>query len=189
MADFSWCFLENDECEYTERDSWKNCSPDWRNEQEERNQNNTETWAYNCGGYALGIYSWYRPYDVGVADEIANALELDENIDDIIHDLFISTRDHILVEFPNLRLIKKEDIDKYDSVIAYRVGISQYSTYDHVDWDFHFRLYKDGKWTEKAGGLPISECEFDPLEEIQWECEDDDELVYTGEIALFAKVD
>lgn len=189
MADFSWCFLENDECEYTERDSWKNCSPDWRNEQEERNQNNTETWAYYCGGYALGIYSWYKPYDIGVVDEIANALELDENIDDIIHDLFVSTRDHILVDFPNLRLIKKEDIDKYDSVIAYRVGISQYSTYDHVDWDFHFRLYKDGKWTEKAGGLPISECEFDPLEEIQWECEDDDELVYTGEIALFAKVD
>ena len=33
--------------------------PDLFNRNGERNAFNTDQWYYNCGGYALGTFSWY----------------------------------------------------------------------------------------------------------------------------------
>ena len=35
---------------------------DWLNRSGLRNADNTDIDLYNCGGYALGTYSWYMPY-------------------------------------------------------------------------------------------------------------------------------
>ena len=33
------------------------------NNERARNIHNTDTYFYNCAGYALGTFSWYQPYD------------------------------------------------------------------------------------------------------------------------------
>ena len=36
---------------------------DPKNSNHLRNINNTDKFDYNCGGYALGTFSWYTPFD------------------------------------------------------------------------------------------------------------------------------
>ena len=33
------------------------------NERGTRTRENVETWKFNCGGYALGTYNWFCPYE------------------------------------------------------------------------------------------------------------------------------
>ena len=35
---------------------------DYLNRERKRNRDNTNLCSYNCGGFALGTYSWYLPY-------------------------------------------------------------------------------------------------------------------------------
>ena len=40
----------------------RNDTADYLNKEHKRNLANTKISQYNCGGFALGTYSWYRPY-------------------------------------------------------------------------------------------------------------------------------
>lgn len=48
------------------------------NKDNRRRQKNTKTEAYNCGGFALGTFSWYAPYDIDIVDYAFNHGFIDE---------------------------------------------------------------------------------------------------------------
>lgn len=53
-----------------------------------RKQNNTNRHEYNCGGFALGTFSWYCPYDESILDYAVSIGEItQEQRDDIISHL------------------------------------------------------------------------------------------------------
>lgn len=75
------------------------------NKQRVRAQNNTYFRNYNCGGFALGTFSWYCPYDINVVDYAFNRGYITSfERDDILRQL---TEDEYL--------IAKEDWDSYKS--------------------------------------------------------------------------
>ena len=167
--------------------SWKDNYSDWRNDNKERNSENSENWKYNCGGYALGTYSWYKPYDYIEIfnDELQDAVDDDMDENEIKDNILNETFEQILRDFKELKEISEEEIDKYDRVIAYRIYFKKSDYFDTWDWDFHFRVKENGIWTEKCGGLPIQECEYNANEELEWDVEDED-FAYNSSIRYLA---
>lgn len=106
-----------------------------------RNMRNTKKWTYNCGGYALGIYSWYCPFD-----------KKDENYwlktKGKFREKEISAIAYMLKDFDFLNLIEEKevkarnfDIDKY-TIIAFRFSCD----------DFHYwKLGRNYNWYDKMG--------------------------------------
>ena len=90
----------------------------------ERNTRNTDRGEYNCGGYALGCYSWYCPFAHQVRD-------FEKNVNQILKD------------FPNVRLINNtQDLMPNEYMVAFRLSQD----------DFHFmKRGKNGVWREKRG--------------------------------------
>lgn len=75
------------------------------NKQRVRAQNNTYFRNYNCGGFALGTFSWYCPYDINVVDYAFNrgyitAFEREDILRQLTEDEYA---------------IAKEDWDSYES--------------------------------------------------------------------------
>ena len=93
----------------------------------ERNTRNTNRGQYNCGGYALGCYSWYCPFAHQVID-------FEKNVNQILKD------------FPNTRLIDNiQDLMPNEYMVAFRLSQD----------DFHFmKRSKNGVWREKRGSQP-----------------------------------
>ena len=91
----------------------------------ERNTMNTDRGEYNCGGYALGCYSWYCPFAHQVRD-------FEKNVNQILKD------------FRNTRLVDNiQDLMPNEYMIAFRLSSD----------DFHFmKRSKNGVWREKRGG-------------------------------------
>lgn len=90
----------------------------------ERNTMNTDREEYNCGGYALGCYSWYCPFTHQVRD-------------------FKKNVNQILKDFHNTRLIDNiQDLMPNEYMVAFRLSQD----------DFHFmKRSKNGVWREKRG--------------------------------------
>ena len=90
----------------------------------ERNIRNTDREEYNCGGYALGCYSWYCPFAHQVRD-------FEKNVNQILKD------------FSNARLIDDiQDLMPNEYMVAFRLSPD----------DFHFmKRSKNGVWREKRG--------------------------------------
>ena len=92
---------------------------------------------YNCGGYALNTFDWYRPYE--------NEFE----------EYFATDRkgmqryvDHMLEEFSgSLRVINSlKELRENEYAIAFRTRKT----------DFHYcKRAKSGHWTHKPGWAPI----------------------------------
>ena len=125
----------------------------------ERNTRNTDRGEYNCGGYALGCYSWYCPFSHQVRD-------FEKNVNQILKD------------FPNVRLIDNiQDLMPNEYMIAFRLSQD----------DFHFmKRSKNGVWREKRGSQ--SEIRIVPKSVVfgeVWSPHRYDNG-YRGEIALFA---
>ncbi len=145
-------------------------------------KNNNEY--YNCGGFALGLPEWVKPYtdcnncpfeaqfkskSIDDCDKICSQCEFSCYArEDLIEELFNSfdsqTALKIIVEkdalflLNNYNFLKIIDINNCapsDKIIAYRIFV----TYDKesgciIDQDFHFRLKVDNEWYEKSGTLP-----------------------------------
>ena len=125
----------------------------------ERNTMNTDGEQYNCGGYALGCYSWYCPFDHHVRD-------FEKNVNQILED------------FPNIRLVDNiQNIMPNEYAIAFRLSPT----------DFHFmKQSKNGVWSEKRGSQP--EIRVVPKSVVFSEVWSPDRYDngYRGEIAFFA---
>lgn len=137
------------------------------NNERARNIHNTDTYFYNCAGYALGTFSWYCPYD----DYDLFSLLCDS---DELEEITKLTVFHMLKDFEGkLRVISSlEELRKDEYAIAYRVS---------SDGDFHFMKKARTRWHHKQGNTPtiLTESEDNVLNSI-W-CDR-----YDGPIVLMA---
>lgn len=141
-----------------------------------RNRSNTDTDAYNCGGFALGTYSWYVPYrsdeqmniyahwaniqmclDAGnIADRIDARAAAYPYVVSLLN-LFV---ERILEDFPSVRRVQTfEEIKPDERIILFRTGAD----------DFHFIVSFDHKhWWHKYGWNYIEELCEDEVLDTEW---------------------
>lgn len=116
----------------------------------QRNISNTDKAMYNCGGYALNLFSWYCPWDEDLEvyeTPLARAYWDGENYEE--NEMFAPTMrcvQNMLAEIPTLRLLTgiNDPIQKNEYKVAFRIS---------YDGDFHFMKRCDnGIWYHKQGG-------------------------------------
>lgn len=116
------------------------------NKKNKRNMSNTHKEGFNCGGYALGTYSWYCPF--GRHDGDLSGLF--DRFDGDYVAVLQYTVDYMLQDFGNkLRVIQSlDELQEGEEAVAYRIETDCY--------DFHYlRRKSNGKWYGKMGRIPI----------------------------------
>lgn len=188
---------------------------DYLNTKGRRNINNTHIDAYNCGGYALDTFSWFYPYSSQSVRE-RNIFKLffsGKTVSEVLEILVSEDAASICSKFGSkVRLI--EDISELregEVGVAYRIRLHllngfetltedevvggldgfeiDYEAEDYFDYDFHFRRFENGVWTEKCGMSEITEVEVMEDEYGNWACDDEDyesNEPYIGPIKYFA---
>lgn len=112
---------------------------DYMNRLGTRNLRNTNRLEFNCGGYALGSFNWYFPYDEND--------RLYEEKDTYYYRTFYDMVEQIIADcrgrartIDNLKELKEGEY-----AVAFRVGKE----------DFHFmKMASNGHWFEKRGSKP-----------------------------------
>ena len=182
-------------------------SEDYLNRNNYRNSENTDKCDYNCGGFALNTFNWYKPYEGAfewreqlltdwAGDYYDQNGKLIEEPRIVVRELEnrLLTRDvlYMLRQFRGkLRRVNGiEDLWEGERLVAYRIGIKY--TYDEVeelfsdfDIDFHYRYFDPelGYWVEKLGGGPIRGCVEEEGSELPWT---ETFWKYTSDIVYFA---
>lgn len=133
---------------------------DYLNRKHRRNQYNTKILDYNCGGYALGTYNWYFPYNYDREVTVEELIYEGFNEEEIYNILLKEDVDNMLYDFEGrLRLINTEEEANSDEiVIAYRIFIDfclDNNKLYYEDSDFHYRVKNNGVWFEKNGDSEI----------------------------------
>lgn len=118
----------------------------------------------NCGSFALNIEEWYDPHDC-----------FDEEGNDFATDIYEVTEDTVYTTEQLLKRAKAgiakdfyeeiyfiDSFDEYEEkeneeLIAFRVGIETFGSNYYVSTDFHFRVFRDGRWQEKCGCGPVED--------------------------------
>lgn len=129
-----------------------------------RNIHNTNKNYYNCGGYALGTYSWYCPYD-----DFDDSYTIKERTQLAV--------DYMLNDFCDLRVIKTlEEVTENEYVIAFRMS----------KYDFHYMVKKGNQWYSKLGSrYKIDRVPQEIVFSKAWFT--DCGITYDGPLVLFAK--
>lgn len=135
-----------------------------------RNIRNTDKEFYNCGGYALGTYSWYCPNDNGYDSPM-----YDDNY--TMEERTQFAIEYMLNDFYDLRVIKTlEEVTEKEYAIAFRLAKD----------DFHYMVKKGNKWYSKAGGSSkIEKVSQEIVLGKIWFT--DYGVTYNGPLVLFAK--
>ena len=120
----------------------------------------------NCGSLAFNLDEWYHPGALTYIDsetELYDYLEsCNENYiddDELANELAELYLSRIIADFgdqitePTTRKISEEEVDEGEEIIAFRAGAYEWG--DDFDYDFHFKVYRDGEWIEKLGGGAI----------------------------------
>lgn len=119
----------------------------------------------NCGSYAFNLNEWYCPGAIRGTDDEDGPIDcLDywygqgyrrEELADKLAEFYLEKieddfRDKIKIvtEMPELS-------DTNIEVIAFRAGAYEEEDYDDFDYDFHFKVFRNGSWLEKRGREPI----------------------------------
>lgn len=129
----------------------------------------THRYCANCGSYALRLNEWY---DLDYYFEDVTGYYIDEWIteksEEGYNDYEISTMygeilvQGILEEFKGELELCDGWPPKTDNV-----ELIAFSTYCYAnsskysDYDYHFKVFRDGKWMEKCGTQPVEECTED----------------------------
>ena len=119
----------------------------------------------NCGSYALRLNEWYDPEDYferrigNICDWIGDQTDAgysDEEISNIYGEILF---EGISEEFAN-------EIELWNGMPpapgTELIAFNTFCRWDDdwgADWDFHFKVLRDGKWMEKCGPLPVEECD------------------------------
>ena len=125
------------------------------------NLNNTDKCDYNCGGYALETFDWYRPR----IESLRCTRKAGATIESCV--------DFMLEDFPNLRKAESiDDVKENEYLIAFRLG----------EDDFHFlKRAKNHHWYHKRGAsYYIDTIKQEQVFSTTWFNK------YDGEIALLA---
>ena len=128
----------------------------------------------NCGSFAFNVQGWYRPDDYVAEqlgrfyiDEIEDGfLELYANGygEDELTDLYVYwVASEVLNDFGDeVRLLDEENLNVRagEELVELRtfVWIGDDSW---CEYDFHFKVLRDGIWMEKTGTQPVKFCEED----------------------------
>lgn len=180
---------------------------DFLNSKRTRNEGNTSSDSYNCGGYALRTFSWFYPYANSIrycdmlhinntnndcqyrTELIFNLYEEGYSKKEIFDYLLSKDKEFMLSLFSNLRSISSpKEAGKNEEVIAYRLCINLYEDKygeireENIEEDFHFLVFRNGQWMHKPGGTRISSFDNDIYK--PWYSSP--ELIYTGKILFFA---
>lgn len=166
----------------------------------ERTMRNTPKSAYNCGGFALGVFDWVTPYittgniaardafDGEYTDDereflILDMYEADWSKEEIEEEILRRDVTYLLNEYPFLEEVNLEDCTEDDTIIAYRLFIDIDDEIGEIeDTDFHFKLRYHGFWFEKMGSENITVCKLNPDEPWQYR---DPYTKYTSRIVYF----
>lgn len=128
----------------------------------------THTSEANCGSFAFNIQGWYDP-EIELYDEVGDIsawiVDLHENdflSDEEISDIYLEyIAQSVLNDFGNdiRRLNPSERAQNNEEVIVLRT----FCVYDecYPNWDFHFKVLRDGLWMEKCGHDPVKTCDWD----------------------------
>lgn len=148
---------------------------DYFNSFKTRNAENTDKYDYNCGGYALNTFSWYRPYEDDDEDPIEPLIEegfTKEEIYEIKLGQYVST---MLNDFPNLRVLTSPtDVKKSERLIFFRFFYElededEDGYYSGIHTDFHYRFFDSDCWKEKCGRSDTRICKPEEMEGV-WDC-------------------
>lgn len=120
----------------------------------------------NCGSYALRLNEWYDlddPFE-DLYGEITGWIHdmamdyTDEEISEIYGEALV---DIILKDFEGEIVVcdgrppKTKDVE----LIAFSVFCYYNEDYNYSDWDYHFKVLRDGVWKEKCGMDIVRECD------------------------------
>ena len=127
----------------------------------------------NCGSYAFNLQGWYDPeayiekkfdceiYDFisdlcyeGYTEEDAADIYAEELVEGMINEFDKELREIYYVD---------ETIEQNEELVAFRT-FTHFGVEDDVYFDFHFQVFRNGKWMEKCGREPVKECD----EENRW---------------------
>lgn len=151
-----------------------------------RNETNVAVARYNCGGYAFRTFNWYVPYNYhgpSMERQGTKLLKEGRTPDEAIQILTHTYTDYMLKDFRGRlkRINRIEDVGPMETVILFRIGL-YFDKTECYDGDFHFRVRRNGHWTEKAGGEEIAPT-VPALNDI-W-CDQETGFEYTGPIVIF----
>lgn len=138
---------------------------------------------YNCGGFALGTFNWYRPYKFDCFEETLNKSiwEIREDIDcGYDYDEGCTEIANIMVKFMESeglcrKINDSSELRKGEYLVAFK------ASYD----DFHYaRRLSNGRWFHKMGFCEIEEISEKQVFGYEWwshlGCE------YAGDLFLLA---
>jgi hypothetical protein len=156
-----------------------------------RNSENTYHSDFNCGGYALNTFNWYKPYEGAwewrekllycwledYYDQDGLIAEPSEIIKELENRLVIRDTLYMLRQFKGrLRRVEPdEELWEGERLIAYRVGFEYWfdeveQNFIDIDIDFHYRFYDKefNVWFEKMGSGDIRVCNDDTETDDYW---------------------
>ena len=117
------------------------------NHNNKRNLRNTKRHTFNCGGFALGTFSWYCPHTEKDETWMGYDYGFDTREEAWIKTMYAVSK--MMLDFPGMRMIKSLDqLDKqHERVIAFRLS---------SDGDFHYiKKCSNGVWHHKRGRSPM----------------------------------
>ena len=117
------------------------------NKNNNRNLKNTQRHTFNCGGYALGTFSWYCPHDEEDEDCFWGYNYGFRNREEAWTKTMFAVSKMVLDFGGKLRMIKTmEQLHRDERVVAFRLS---------SDGDFHYvRREANGRWYHKQGRSP-----------------------------------
>lgn len=135
-----------------------------------RNVENTEEVTYNCGGYALGTFSWYLPHSGHIWGGGSAHWSMEK-----MERITAECVEQMLEDFSDLRVISDlREVKRSEYAIAFRVS---------ADGDFHYaRHSRFQTWTHKQGAWWIGTMTRKEVLTTNW-CGGR----YNGPLVLFAK--
>lgn len=125
----------------------------------------------NCGSYAFNLDEWYHPGCLCGEDEEGELFDCldfwseegcdDDELADKLADLYLERVKNDFEDKIVISILKPdlEALDKDMEVIAFRAGAYEFNS--DFDYDFHFKVYRDGRWFEKRGFEPIRPTSLD----------------------------
>ena len=122
----------------------------------------------NCGSYALNVEEWYDPESelfnlVGYINEWIDELyDMGYSVDEIADIYAEKLVEKILSDFEGeiREIYYPSEVDTDEELIAFR-GWCYVDIDNWVDYDFHFKVFRDGFWKEKCGHGPVRFCTED----------------------------
>lgn len=124
----------------------------------------------NCGSFAFNIEEWYNPgsdfvADFGSIEDWMMEMSLNGYNCDEIADIYAEELAKFIIEDfkEEIREITNfSEVKSNEELIAFRTCCRYETNEDWVpDFDFHFKVFRDGVWKEKCGSCPVRFCTED----------------------------